>query len=210
MHLFSMVFIALALSLDSFNVGTTYGLRKIHIPFTSVLIIGCCSGLILFISMGFGQVLAHLVSPLAAKVAGGLILIFIGLCALFQFYRSKHKQSERHKSRFILNVEIKKLGIIIQILRKPMAADVDRSGTISGTEALLLGAALSFDSFGAGIGAALMNYPSLLMAVTVAIMSGLCLWSGKSFGNLFADTKWLQKASFIPGVLLILIGIWRM
>ncbi|HET7579402.1 MAG TPA: sporulation membrane protein YtaF [Bacillales bacterium] len=210
MHLFSLIFISLALSLDSFNVGTTYGLRKIHIPLLSVLIIAGCSGFMLFISMGFGQFLTHFVSPQAAKVTGGLILVCIGLWALLQFFRSSREKPDSTAERFLLNVEIKKLGIVIQILRKPTVADVDRSGTISGAEALLLGAALSLDSFGAGIGAALMDYPLFWMAFTVAVMSGCCLAGGKRFGFLFADTQWLQKASFIPGLLLILIGILRM
>ena len=46
---------------------------------------------------------------------------------------------------------------MIQILRKPTVADFDKSGTISAGEALLLGIALSVDSFGAGIGASLLG-----------------------------------------------------
>lgn len=209
-HLFYMVFIAFALSLDSFNVGTTYGLRRMHIPLTSILIIGCCSGIVLYVSMGFGHFLAQFISPLTAKMIGGWILVALGLWALLQFFLSNRENLDIKKDQFLLNVEIKKLGIVIQILRRPMAADIDQSGTITKMEAVLLGTALSLDAFGAGIGAALINYPSLWMALTVAMMSGLCLWSGKLFGNIFTHAKWIKKASFVPGLLLILIGILKM
>lgn len=210
MHLFYMIFIAFALSLDSFNVGTTYGLRKLHIPFSSVLIIGCCSGIVLYVSMGFGHFISHFISPQAAKMTGGWILVALGLWALLQFFLSKRENPDKAEKQYLLNVEIKKLGIVIQILRKPMAADLDRSGTITKMEAVLLGTALSLDAFGAGIGAALINYPSFWMALTVAFMSGLCLWSGKLFGSLFTHAEWMKKASIIPGLLLIFIGIMKM
>ncbi|HET7658140.1 MAG TPA: sporulation membrane protein YtaF [Bacillales bacterium] len=210
MHLFSMIFIAFALSLDSFNVGTTYGMRKMHIPATSILIIACCSGLVLFASMGFGHLLSHLISPHWAKVIGGLILVILGLWALIQFLFSKQKNTEPREEEFLLNVEFKKLGIVIQVLRKPMTADLDHSGTISKMEAILLGTALSLDAFGAGIGAALVNYPSFWMSLTVSIMSGLCLAGGKQFGNFFTNAKWMKNASLFSGLLLILIGIWKM
>ena len=39
------ILLALAVSLDSFSVGFTYGLRKMRIPFKSIMIIACCSAL---------------------------------------------------------------------------------------------------------------------------------------------------------------------
>ncbi len=99
---------------------------------------------------------------------------------------------------------------MIQILRKPTVADFDKSGTISAGEALLLGIALSVDSFGAGIGASLLGYVPAMMAILVAIMSSLFLFIGMKLGTVLSNMKWLQKFTFLPGVLLIIIGIWKM
>ena len=52
---FSLVLLALAVSLDSFSVGFTYGLRKMRIPFKSILIIACCSAVTLMIAMLIGH-----------------------------------------------------------------------------------------------------------------------------------------------------------
>ena len=82
---------------------------------------------------------------------------------------------------------------MIQILRKPTVADFDKSGTISAGEALLLGIALSVDSFGAGIGASLLGYAPAMMAILVAIMSSLFLFIGMKLGTVLSNMKWLQN-----------------
>ena len=58
--------------------------------------------------------------------------------------------------KLLFNWEIRSLGVVIHILKKPTRADFDRSGIITGLEALFLGVALSLDAFGAGIGAAML------------------------------------------------------
>lgn len=75
---------------------------------------------------------------------------------------------------------------------------------------MLLGIALSVDSFGAGIGASLLGYAPAMMAILVAVMSSLFLFIGMKLGTVLSNMKWLQKFTFLPGVLLIIIGIWKM
>ena len=65
------------------------------------------------------------------------------------------------KEKIIFNFEIKSLGVVISILQKPTDVDFDKSGTINGVEALVLGIALSLDAFGAGIGAAMIGISPL-------------------------------------------------
>ena len=90
-----------------------------------------------------------------------------------------------------------------------MTADLDRSGTINGFEAILLGTALSLDALGAGISASMLNFSPLLLAVVVGIMCACFVTSGLIFGKLVGKTKWSKSLSFLPGVLLILIGLWK-
>ncbi len=63
---------------------------------------------------------------------GGSILIVLGLWMIIQFILKRDDNEEK----FLMNVEIRPLGIVIQILRKPTMADFDRSGTITGMEAV--------------------------------------------------------------------------
>lgn len=208
----TLFLLAFALSLDSFTVGFTYGIRKMGMPFRSIIIIACISGIAFFTSMMIGQRLSTFLSPHITELLGGGILIVIGLWVIHQFFRAddKNDKNPSMEDPYILKLEIQSLGIVIQILKKPMTADIDNSGTINGVEAFLLGLALSLDSFGAGIGAAMFGYAPLLTAAVVATMSSLFLWGGLKSGYLLSYWHWLQKVTFLPGVILIIIGVWKM
>ncbi len=206
----SLMLLAFAVSLDSFSVGFTYGLRKMHMPFRSILVIALCSAFTLMLAMGVGSLIALVLSPEWAEKTGGIILVGIGAWVLYQFFKPEKEQEELKEKQLVVNFEIKALGIVIHILRKPMAADIDKSGTINGMEAFLLGFALSLDAFGAGIGAALLGYSPYIMALSVATMCSLFLYIGLKGGQLFSHIGWVRKFSFLPGFLLILIGIWKL
>jgi len=207
----SLFLLAFAVSLDSFSVGITYGLRKLKIPIKSIVVIACCSATTLLAAMMVGQLLQTILPPVITEHIGGFILISIGAWVLYQFFRPNEQQEEQndHK-KTLLNVEIKSLGIVIQILRKPTTADMDKSGTITGVEALLLGVALSLDAFGAGIGAALLGFSPFLMAILVATMSSLFVLAGIKMGHFFSKMVVIDKILWLPGFLLILIGILKM
>lgn len=228
-HLISLVVLACAVSLDGFGVGITYGLRKIRIPLLSILIIAGCSGLVIGLSMVFGQWLSGYLSPVVGQIIGAVILIGIGLFALVQFVRRGSGESEETTEgsgsaivpvgqgggaslspTMVMIVELKRLGIVIHILRKPQAADMDRSGTISASEALLLGSALSLDAFGAGLGAALLGFSPLWTSLLIAAASGCFLLVGLRIGFRFATSGRMRALSLLPGVILIVMGILKL
>ncbi|MVO98437.1 manganese efflux pump [Paenibacillus lutrae] len=250
---FSLLILALAVSLDGFGVGMMYGLRRIRIPLLSIAIISLCSGIIIYLSMNAGVWLSVYLSPDYARIVGALILVGIGIWALYQFLTQKQGQedagegvavlsahavhapsgiqpqqagmshehpggpatenttapvySPAHK---MLSIEIKRLGLVIQILRTPSAADVDRSGNISSYEATLLGVALSLDAFGAGIGAALIGYKPLLTSAVIALASGIFIAFGLSIGFRYSGKSWVRSVSVLPGCVLILMGILKL
>ncbi|MEK5441563.1 MULTISPECIES: sporulation membrane protein YtaF [unclassified Fredinandcohnia] len=208
-QLASLVLLAFAVSLDSFSVGFTYGMRKMKIPFKSIITIAFCSAVTMAAAMGLGKSIELLLSPAIADRLGGIVLMLIGVWVLVQFFRPTSQASEQNEEKLLVKVEIKSLGLVINILKKPMVADLDKSGTITGFEAFLLGFALSLDAFGAGIGAALLGFSPLVMALLVAVMSSLFVYTGIKSGAVFSKKRWVQKFSFLPGILLILIGIWK-
>ncbi|WP_054023762.1 MntP/YtaF family protein [Bacillus sp. FJAT-28004] len=235
-HVVSLLVLAFAVSLDGFGVGVTYGLRRIRIPLLSVFIIACCSGLIIYLSMQVGGLLTTFLSEFVARLIGACVLMLIGVWALLQLRRGKQQNNEMNvtadtavqesaaaaeagakthageiaSAALVVMVELKRLGLVIQILRTPQSADVDKSGTISASEAIMLGVALSLDAFGAGLGAALIGLPSLLTALTIAAASALFLVGGIRFGFRFSAWKGMQTLALLPGVLLIMIGIMKL
>ncbi|GIN60179.1 putative membrane protein YtaF [Robertmurraya siralis] len=210
MFTFSLILLAFAVSLDSFSVGFTYGLRKMKIPFKSIIVIACCSAITLIAAMAVGKVIETFLSPDMAERIGGIVLVLLGGWILYQFFRTEKTKEALPHEKMIVNFEIKSLGLVINILKKPMSADFDRSGTITGIEAFVLGLALSLDAFGAGIGAAMLGYSPFALAVTVAVMSSLFVTVGMKVGAMLSRNSVLQKFSFIPGILLIFIGIWKL
>lgn len=110
----------------------------------------------------------------------------------------------------MLTLELRLFGLIVQILRTPSVADVDRSGIITSGEALLLGFALSLDAFGAGIGAALVGFPAAPTALLIAAASGLFLWAGMRVGFVAAGMRWVQRLAVLPGLILIAMGIFKL
>jgi putative sporulation protein YtaF len=206
---FSIILLALAVSLDSFSVGFTYGLRKMRIPFKSIVIIACCSAMTLTIAMSIGHLLQRFLSPVFAEKMGGIILIILGVWVIYQFFRSEKEKDILPHEKVVINLEIKSLGLVIHILKKPMSADFDKSGTITGVEAIMLGLALSLDAFGAGIGAVMLGFSPGYLALAVALLSSLLVFLGIKLGSYLSQIAWLQRISFLPGILLIIIGVWK-
>lgn len=205
----SLLLLALAVSLDSFSVGFTYGLRNMRIPFKSIIIIACCSAITLMLAMLMGHLLEQILSPKVTERMGGIILIVLGAWVIYQFFQPEKEKDILPHEKVIINFEIKSLGIVINILKKPMVADFDKSGTITGVEAFMLGLALSLDSFGAGVGAVMLGFSPILLAIAVAILSSGLVFLGIKLGTNLTQNAWLQKFSFIPGIVLIIIGLLK-
>ncbi|WKL05143.1 MntP/YtaF family protein [Paenibacillus amylolyticus] len=253
-HFISLLALALALSLDGFGVGITYGLRRTKIPLLSIAVISICSGLVIALSMQVGVLLSHVVSPDIASIVGAVILIGIGAWSLLQLIRKQGKEQletdtrtnegtetkvtevgetqetlsdskgrnqvlaldlEQSASggsleRMVFTLELRKLGVVIQILRSPSKADMDNSGSISAQEAMWLGIALSLDAFGAGLGAALLGFPTLWTALIIALFSGAFLSLGMKVGLRFSALRWMRRLSVLPALLLMIMGIMKL
>ncbi|HOQ89487.1 MAG TPA: manganese efflux pump MntP family protein [Candidatus Hydrogenedentes bacterium] len=78
----SLVALSLATSLDAFAVGVTFGIIGVNVFFPAI-IIGAITGAMTFSSMLFGRWLGRRFG-LATQVAGGVILILIGLKILLE------------------------------------------------------------------------------------------------------------------------------
>jgi putative sporulation protein YtaF len=215
-----MLALALAVSLDGLSAGMMYGIRKIRIPVSSVLIVSLCSGFVLFGSMAFGSLFVAWLPERTAQWIGAGILIVIGIWAILQMLLASRRGTKEEddlappvtvvEERTLLQWEIRQLGLIIRIWRKPSEADMDRSGVITAMEAVLLGLALSLDSLGAGIGAALIGFPPVTTALLIAAASGLCIGAGVKLGFLFSGWRWIGKLTLLPGCILILMGILKL
>jgi len=221
LHLASIVLLAFAVSLDSFGVGLNYGLRQIRLPKASIAIIALCSGIMMLAAMLLGNLIMPLIPERYVKWTGGAILIIIGAWAVLQMLLRRDEDgegdamagtgvasaSEAGGPKRVWRMEVRSLGIVIEILRTPSSADMDRSGTISPGEAALLGTALSLDAFGAGVGAAFIGLSPWITSGVIATFGAIFLKLGIHAGTLAAGISWVRKITLLPGIILIVLGL---
>lgn len=205
----NLISIVIAVSLDGFGVGITYGMRKIRISFSALLVIMLCSGVIVISSMLIGHILRMFISPAITSLLGSVILIALGLFVLSSIIRSnknEYKTNKEHKNE----EPDSHISHFKSVISDPHRADKDRSGSISVGEALVLGTALAMDAFGAGLGAAMLGYSPMLTSVLVATMSGVFVFTGTKIGFLLSKNETLAKLTYLPPILLICIGIYNL
>ena len=184
-------------------VAFSYGLKKMTLSKPMIVLIGLCSGVAFGLAMVAGQLLALLLNETLISFIGANLLIGLGIYSLITFDQEK-LMSERQ-----YNIELKRLGVVISILKKPVLADLDQSGDITGLEVVWLALALSIDASAAGLGASLVGI-DLVAILFIVVMTAVFLWFGLYVGGRFAKRDLRGWVRYLPGLLLIIIGLSRL
>ena len=202
MELLSYILFALALNLDSFGAGMAYGARKIKVPLLSLFIISLISVVAISVSMLGGEMLLAFIPVSLAHRLGGFLLLLIGLWVLHQARRDNNLTG-------MIEIHIRPLGLAIQILREPARADLDRSGVISPREALILGAALAMDAFGAGFAVSMLGFSISITAAVVGLGHFLLTYLGIIAGRTITTSGVGRQLTALPGCILISLGLLK-
>jgi putative sporulation protein YtaF len=197
--------LGMAVSFDGFGVGFAYGLRRLHIPVMSLLIICFSSALSVFASMKAGALVGKMLSPQVGSVLGGVMLMGVGFLIIRQSLSESFFPEKLGRAEDV--GEEKGLSYLSCMLREPARADFDRSGTITGKEAVVLGVALAMDAFGAGFGAAMMGFPALVTSIAVGLIKLILLSAGLFLGRRYAQNVSGEKAAVFAGLVLMVLGI---
>ena len=202
-ELLFLFFLGIAVSNDSFMVAFSYGLKKMTLSKPMIVLIGLCSGVAFGLAMVAGQLLALLLNETVISLIGASLLIGLGIYSLITFDQEKLMAERQY------NIELKRLGVVISILKKPVLADLDQSGDITGLEVVWLALALSIDASAAGLGASLVGI-DLVAILFIVVMTAVFLWFGLYVGGRFAKRDLRGWVRYLPGLLLILIGLSRL
>ncbi len=207
MEALAIIFFALAVSADGFIAGLAYGIKKIRIPFLSLIVIASASALAVSCSMVLGQGIAAILLPETAKRIGAFLLILMGIFFLTKALCDRLDNLPVSEDEPLVTLNLKSLGIVIKILKEPVAADMDASGEISQKEAFFLGLALAVDAMGVGIGIAMTGYNILFTALSVGVLKFILVNVGIGLGKIMKNESIRSIASFVPGLVFLLIGI---
>lgn len=200
--------IAMLLSADAVAAGLSYGIKKIKIPFSSKIIIGLCTAFGALISITLGNKIMLFVSPFAAKAAGSFIFFALGIWFLMQTLIPEDISDGGE----IYSHAVKSLGITIMIVKNPEMTDINKSGTIDGKEAFIIGIALAADVLAAGIGFGLAGADALTIAFAAGVFQVIFLSFGIYIGTKFRRFcgTYSKLSAMLPGIIMIILGIYRL
>lgn len=209
--LLSLVILAFSVSIDSFGIGITYGMRNTKIYRTAKIILFMISIIVTSLSLHLGLILNKWIHPGIAKLIGACFLIFMGLWIIYQALNTKKEDFIKDSSPSVYEFMIRFLGITVQIIRNPISSDLDNSKRIDWKEAIYLGISLSIDSFGIGICSSMIGYQSFLFPVLVASFQLVFLSIGRLLGRKIVYVSRIPENiwNVLSGVLLICIGVSR-
>ncbi len=209
----TIIILAVSLSIDALGIGISYGIRKIKVPLYAFMIVSTLAFLFSATSIALGSLLLVFLPKSVSVWIGVVILICMGVWIIYQGLKTEQqpKPKKEKKEPKPINIFIKSLGITIKIIRTPESCDLDRSNSIDPLEAVYLGIALSIDSFGAGIGSAVMGLNSISIPVAVVLFQILFLSSGLLIGKKISfhrseSNVWVV----ISGSLLIVLALTRL
>lgn len=187
--------IAIASNLDNAGVGIAYGVRKIRISWAPNLVIATISGLATYLSGYAGDVLTRYVPAKTASWVAAAVMIGVGLWVMGEPRRSRRRVRRESEN------------VVTRILRDPVEADFDKSSTIGMMEAVVLGIALAMNALVGGFDAGVVHIGILWTAVMVALFSFALLGLSAHLGSRYAADTLGNKATYVAGVLLILVGL---
>lgn len=211
-----LLVLALALSIDAFGIGISYGVRKINFKISSLVIISFIALLFSSISIWLGTVIASVFSKNITSFISILILVILGLFIIKKGIEkddvkpiSSYTKNNEHKN--IYSLFIKSLGITINIIKTPSICDLNNSLKIDPKEALYLGIALSLDCIGTSIAISSFEKCTFLFPIFIVIFQLTFLLLGTFLGKK-TIVKFLDesKISITSGLILITIGFLRL
>lgn len=211
MTLYYVLLLGFAVSIDGFIAGISYGLKNILISAVSLVIVGCTTTFCVSLAMGSAQILGAMMDTKIALLIGALLLTAMGAFSLFQEYFSQKTQVESlNTSPSSPNVTFSIGRLVINIMAKPETADVDHSQVIGSVEAVLLGLALGIDNMIAIFAAALVAPLPLYTPIAMGLIQILVITSGIYASKHFLSEQFKKKVPYLPGIILILLGLIRL
>lgn len=212
-----LLILALALSIDAFGIGVSYGVRKIGFKPSSLFIISLMALLFSSVSIGFGKILVYVFSPKITSFISIAILVVLGIFIIKKGVEKNDVTEEidiqaiesEHKN--ICSFFIKCLGITIDIIKTPAICDMNKSLKIEPKEAFYLGIALSLDCVGTSIAISTFSTYTFLFPIFIVVFQLTFLILGIFLGKkTFLNSLDSKKIPTISGLILIFIGFIRL
>lgn len=203
-----VLFLGIAVSFDALLAGVAYGVKKISLPFTSLLIVGVITAVCTAAAMIGAYGASSLINPQISVGIGAVLLLLIGIWSVFQEFLINRLTPKPCDEQPQLRIKFGRL--IVNILADPEAVDIDHSRSISPSEAVLLGLALGLDNMVATFAASLLGVLPMYTPLVMAILQMGLIWGGLAFSSKLLPASMKERFPYLPGTLLIVLGVFRL
>jgi putative sporulation protein YtaF len=211
MSLMFVILLGVAVSMDALVAGIAYGLKGIGMPFGPLTITGFVTGTFTALAMLGALSLGRVVDTRLAMTVGASLLVLLGLYNLLNQYlsggaadRGPAEIPQEHKLTFSIG------RLIIVIMARPEAADLDHSKSIGPTEAVLLGAALGIDNMVATFGASLAGVLPPYTPVAMGAIQMVFIAAGLYTSARLIPEGMKRRLPYLSGAILIVLGVLRL
>jgi len=212
-----MLLFALAVSMDGFVVGLSYGVKDIILPLKSTLIVSAISGLIVCLSMLAGIFSTTFISIFYVNIIATVLLVVMGLWLISTAWREQHRPKAIAEETLLFRLHLPLLPYVIQVIKAPEKAAGDNE-EVDNKEAWVLGLALAFDSMGGGFAVAMAGLSVLQTSVMVMLACFLLIEAAMLLGKKFRlllfpegriSPKIENSLSYLPGIIILLLALWK-
>lgn len=206
-----ILFLSTAASLDALAAGTAYGLKGIYMSVVALAVV--CT--VTVIGTGLGMVgadlLTRFIGPHVATAVGGVLLVALGTFrALLEYLTESPSPSgaEDEANGRRLSVSIGRL--VITVMAKPEAADLDKSRGISPWEAALLGMALGVDNVVATSAASLGGLTPVYTPLAMGVVQTAFFAAGYYGSASLVSDRMKRRLPYVACAVLAILGIVRL
>ncbi|WAH42713.1 manganese efflux pump [Alicyclobacillus fastidiosus] len=174
-----VIVIGIASNIDNIGIGFSYGARKIHVPWRSVLVIATTSLLAALIGGISGVIVSSFIGSVANFI-GGSILICLGVFIIAQALIQR-KQEKKEEVKLDKKISVWELGVV----------------TI----------AQSITDLTAGFGTGVSHINVYETAFSIGLFSYLFLIVPAFIGRKYLANWFGNSATIVSGILLIAVGV---
>jgi putative Mn2+ efflux pump MntP len=182
--LLSYIILAISVSIDSFGIGITYGIKKTHIYTISKIIMFIISFIITFIAVNLGAILSKYISYGLANFISSAVLVCMGFWVAYKAIRKK----------------------------EAIASNLDTLQKIEWKDAIYLSFILSIDAICVGVCGGAMGYSPFIFSLLATTFQLIFLCLGKFLGEKITLISFIPENtwSILSGIMLVCVGISRM
>lgn len=200
--------VTFAAAIDVFAGCFAYGCNKIKIYHNMLIFMTFICTLCMMLAFFLGNLLKSLLSPFLTTLIAFILLFFIGLIKLLDWY-IKTLIRKWIKNNKPLNFCLFNFKFMLNVYANPETAMGDQAKSISLKEGTLLAIALTIDGMTGAFSLALIGINGWYLLFWAIITHYLAITLGSKIGNMIAH-KLKYQIEWLSGLILIIIAFIKL